>query len=242
MLRRRMDARRFWSGAGTAARRPWAWRTMMRRARRMDSRRLRPRRMNARRLRRAMMRRARPDHRRANNGRPNDRRPDVRRPHMRRTIDRWAQMMMPPRHQDRHRQHDRRRARQPLQIILRDPAFCAGVIDLAPALRAAFDLDRRVARQRGDHRIVGARPFAQIDIGGGDRRRCIRSGRQNRRKHRGGKTESKDTHTHCHPIGLRPDAGAWAESIPGGRRTHDRDGWESLRGATARNDEVIRTR
>jgi hypothetical protein len=181
VLRRRMDSWRLRSGTGTAWRTStWrtatARRTMMRRAWRMNSRRHWTRRMDSR---RAMVRRT-----------------HDRRAHHRRTINRRPQMMMPARHDNRHRQHDRRRARQPLQKIFRHPAGGAGVIDLAPALRAAFDLDRCIARQCGDHRIVGARPLAQIDVGGGDRGRCIRSGGKHRREYCGGETESNATHTH----------------------------------------------
>jgi hypothetical protein len=153
VLRRRMDSRRLSSTTRrTRTGRPRSWRTMMWRARRMNARRLRPWWTDSRRprprwradMRRPMMRRTRQDNRR--------------------TINRRPQMMMAARHNDRHRQHDRRRARQPFQIIFRHPARGAGVIDLAPALRAAFDLDRGIPRQRRDHRIVGARPFAQIDV------------------------------------------------------------------------------
>jgi hypothetical protein len=192
VLRRRMDSWRLRACARTtwrtATRRTAAARrTMMRRAWRMNSRRHRTRRMDSR---RAMMRRPRSNNRRANHWRT----------HHRRTIDRRAQMMMPTRHDDRHRQHDRRRARQPLQKIFRHPAGGAGVIDLAPALRAAFDLDRCIARQCGDYRIIGARPLAQIDVGGGDRGRCICSGGKHRREHCSSETESNAMHTHSHTM------------------------------------------
>ncbi len=200
VLRRRMDSRRLRPGTWTPTRRPaTAWRAMMRRARWMNPRRLRTRRSGSR---RPMMRRTRPDHGRADDRRTHNRRTHMRWTHMRRTINRWPQMMMPPGYDDRHRQHDGRRARQPLQIIFRHPAGGAGVIDLAPALRATFDLDCRVARQCRDHRIIGARPFAQIDVGGGHRRRGVCSGGQHCREHRGSKTDGDNTLTHFHTTDL----------------------------------------
>ena len=81
-------------------------------------------------------------------------------------------------HDDRRRQHDNRRVRQALQIILADPAGGACIVDLAPAAGAALDIDGGTRRHRDDDRIIGGRTLAQIDVGGGDRRRGERDGGQ----------------------------------------------------------------